>query len=202
MKTTSISQALAWVLISLSCSNAFADQEFEARQAAAKDALKEVISEITARQKEAVEANGLEGAMKVCQEIAPGVLNRASIKTGWRITRVGTRARNPRTGLPDEWEREGFEQFERRVIEGETLQGMTRAGNTDYGNGTKQFRFMQAIGTQEACLSCHGPKEKLSPAWQKAGASYPHDRAVDYKVGDIRGAFSITQPIDRPLSGR
>ncbi|WP_052952274.1 DUF3365 domain-containing protein [Diaphorobacter sp. J5-51] len=200
MKTTSVPNVLAWVLISLCSANAFADQQSEARQAAAKEALKEVISEITARQKEAVEANGLDGAMKVCQEIAPGVLNRASIKTGWRITRVGTRARNPRTGLPDEWEREGFEQFRRRVIDGESLQGMTRAGVTDHSNGTKQFRFMQAIGTQDACLSCHGPKEKLSSAWKKASAAYPHDRAADYMVGDIRGAFSIIQPMDVPLN--
>lgn len=200
MKTTSVPNVLAWVLISFCSANAFADQQFEARQAAVKEALKEVISEITARQKEAVEANGLDGAMKVCQEIAPGVLNRASIKTGWRITRVGTRARNPRTGLPDEWEREGFEQFGRRVIEGESLQGMTRAGVTDYGNGTKQFRFMQAIGTQDACLSCHGTKEKASSVWKKVSTAYPHDRAADYRVGDIRGAFSIIQPMDVPLN--
>ncbi len=200
MKAMSVSNVLACVLMSICSANAFADQQFEARQAAAKEALNEVISELTARQKEAVEADGLDGAMKMCQEIAPGVLNRASIKTGWRITRVGTRARNPRTGLPDEWEREGFEQFERRVMEGESLQGMTRAGITDDSRGTQQFRFMQAIGTQEGCLSCHGPREKLSSVWTKASAAYPHDSAIDYRAGDIRAAFSIIQPMDVPLN--
>jgi len=64
--------------------------------------------------------------------------------------------------------------------------------------GKKEFRFMKAIGMppleQMPCLKCHG--ENIDPkVAAKLDELYPNDKARGYKVGDIRGAFTIRQPM-------
>ena len=52
---------------------------------------------------------------------------------------------------------------------------------------------MKAIGTQPVCTLCHGAS--IAPEGTAAlDALYPEDRAREFEVGDIRGAFSIVQP--------
>ena len=48
-----------------------------------------------------------------------------------------------------------------------------------------------AIPVASSCLSCHGPKNSR-PAFVTQG--YPEDRAFDFKVGDLRGMFSVFIP--------
>jgi hypothetical protein len=44
------------------------------------------------------------------------------------------------------------------------------------------------------CLKCHG--ENLDPkVAAKLDALYPHDQARGYKAGDVRGAFTVRQPM-------
>jgi len=53
---------------------------------------------------------------------------------------------------------------------------------------------MQAIGTAEACLGCHGEKikpELLSLLDQR----YPQDQARGFREGDLRGAFTLSRPL-------
>lgn len=47
----------------------------------------------------------------------------------------------------------------------------------------------------EGCLACHGPaiEPKTAAAIE---ALYPNDEAVGFRVGDLRGAFSLTRTID------
>jgi hypothetical protein len=53
---------------------------------------------------------------------------------------------------------------------------------------------MKAIPTAAVCLVCHG--ETVEGALgEKIKALYPQDRATGYRLGDIRGAFTITQPL-------
>jgi hypothetical protein len=59
------------------------------------------------------------------------------------------------------------------------------------------FRYMQAIPMQGMCMSCHGPREALAPeVRERLEERYPHDRATGFAVGDLRGAFSIRQPLE------
>ena len=44
----------------------------------------------------------------------------------------------------------------------------------------------------EVCLKCHG--ENIDPAVKaKLGELYPNDKATGYKLGDLRGAFTVRQ---------
>jgi hypothetical protein len=47
----------------------------------------------------------------------------------------------------------------------------------------------------EPCLACHG--EKLDAKVQGAiHALYPEDRAVGFRVGEVRGAFTLSRDLE------
>ncbi len=53
---------------------------------------------------------------------------------------------------------------------------------------------MKAIPTQEVCLACHGEKiDKATAA--KLAKLYPKDKARGFKVGDLRGAFTMSKDL-------
>lgn len=54
---------------------------------------------------------------------------------------------------------------------------------------------MQVIETKQVCLICHG--ENIAPvSADKIFELYPDIKATKYKLGDIRGVFSIVQPLE------
>lgn len=54
---------------------------------------------------------------------------------------------------------------------------------------------MKAIPTAGLCLQCHGTA--INPEVSaKLNELYPHDKAVGYREGDIRGAFLVTSKLD------
>jgi hypothetical protein len=61
-------------------------------------------------------------------------------------------------------------------------------------DGQPTLRLMKAIPTDEVCLTCHGTHVAPS-VLEKIRSLYPHDEAIGYEKGDIRGAFSVTAAI-------
>jgi hypothetical protein len=48
---------------------------------------------------------------------------------------------------------------------------------------------------QATCANCHGPVERLTPAVRRLiTEGYPHDRAVGFTEGEIRGWFWVEMP--------
>lgn len=134
-------------------------------------------------------------AIKVCAELAPEIANRLSRENGWRVTRVGTRVRNPLLGMPDAWEQQVLEGFAARAAKGEALAGMGHGELVSEPNG-EYYRFMKAIPVQSKCLLCHGPTETIPDSIKTIlKQRYPFDAATGYQVGDLRGAVSIKQPL-------
>ena len=63
------------------------------------------------------------------------------------------------------------------------------------GDGHRNFRYMKAIITQEVCTTCHG--SSIAPEIvAQLDALYPVDQARGFAAGDIRGAFTIVQPLE------
>jgi len=140
-----------------------------------------------------MKAGGPKAAVKVCTELAPQISAEMSREKGWKVTRVGTRVRNPMLGIPDAWEQEVLAKFQERASKGETFDKMAHAEIVTEPGG-KYFRFMKAIGVQPQCLACHG--EKIDPDIKAmVDERYPHDNARGYKAGDLRGAVSIKRPL-------
>jgi len=57
--------------------------------------------------------------------------------------------------------------------------------------GTPGMRYFRRIEVKEACMPCHGLRESR-PEFIKSG--YPRDRAYNFKVGDVRGVYSVFIP--------
>jgi hypothetical protein len=184
------------VLALLCAAGAMANDDFASREEAAMAVTQSLFEEISAALQHALQTEGPEGAIGVCRDLASAIKQRLSLETGARVTRVGTRVRNPLLGLPDAWERAGLDDFERRRAAGESMVSMTRSAVVKRSDG-RYFRFMRAIGVQPACLSCHGAPETIpTSVREQLDRHYPQDRATGYAAGELRGAFSITEPLD------
>jgi len=131
-------------------------------------------------------------AISVCHEKAPAIAASASAGTGWDVARTSLRLRNP-NNEPDAWELKVLNQFEARKAAGEKP-GAIAYGEVVDMDGTKQFRFMKAIGTAEVCLNCHGANLNPDVA-AKLDGLYPGDLARGYAIGDIRGAFTLRKKL-------
>lgn len=169
-----------------------ADNDLKQRTQESKKVVKEFMQQLQGELQSAMKAGGPINAIDVCKIKAPAIAESLSAKHGWDIGRTSLKPRNP-SNAPDAWETKVLNDFEARKAKGEDVKPMAHfeAVETD---GSETFRFMKAIPTGEACLKCHGsdidPKVKA-----KLQEAYPEDKATGYKLGDVRGAFTISQPM-------
>lgn len=130
-------------------------------------------------------------AMIVCKYTCPEVLSAASRKTGWRITAVSPRPRNPALGTPDDWEWRVLADFERRVAKGEPVEGMETSQVVTQPQG-RFLRYARAVPVEESCLACHGPRSSLpEPVKAQLATDYPFDEAVGFTAGQLYGIVAI-----------
>jgi len=171
----------------------YADKHQKELAANSKVAVKEFMGQLKGELQTAMKAGGPNKAVDVCKEKAPLIAKNLSEKYGWKIARTSLKTRNSKNS-PDAWESKVLLNFEIRKQNGEKVKPMAYF-ETVNENGTKSFRFMKAIPTGKACLSCHG--DNIEPTLAaKLDSSYPNDKARGFKLGDIRGAFTITQPVN------
>ncbi len=95
---------------------------------------------------------------------------------------------------PDAWEAQGLTEFAVRQKAGESLIRMEKGEVVTQPDGKRAYRYLKAIPMGEACVKCHGAAiDTLLMA--KIRQLYPEDRAVGFAPGELRGAFTITQPL-------
>lgn len=138
-----------------------------------------------------LERSGPIRAITVCKYSVPELTSAVSRQTGWRVTRVALRPRNNSIGHPDAWEQKVLLDFEKRLAKGEKIDALEYVEVVSEPAG-KAYRYMKAIPMQAACLACHGPAEQLGEGVRaQLAAEYPYDKAIDYSVGQVRGAVSV-----------
>lgn len=198
-----ISRQLVLISLMLVSSAVFASadssEELAQREQAAQKVAQQFMKQLGGHLKKEMKSNGPVAAIKVCKDVAPEIANELSLENGWRVTRVTSKTRNAMLGTPDQWERETLLAFEARAEKGESYSTMKQSATVDEA-GKSYYRFMKPLAVQPVCLKCHGSKEEI-PEKVKAelGKQYPFDQARGYKIGDLRGAISIKQPMDIPL---
>lgn len=144
----------------------------------------------------AYKASGPDAALKVCTERAPELAAELSSKHGWRISRVSLKPRNIILGTPDAWEQRVLATFEQRAFQGENPQNIEHGDIVKELNG-RSYRYMKALTMQEVCSACHGNSNKIpADVRQRLAVEYPHDKAIGYLPGQIRGAVTIKRPLD------
>jgi hypothetical protein len=155
-----------------------------------------VLPKVVQAMQTAVQEQGPVGAIPVCKEKAPQLLQEMRQQTGWSIRRVSLRTRNPATGTPDAWEVRQLADFNIQVANGGKPEQLEVGEIVIAADGKRSYRYMKALPVAEVCLSCHGAAESL-PADLKAALArdYPHDRATGYSTGQVRGALTVIRPL-------
>lgn len=190
--------ALLALPMTITVSTLLADELAE-REQAARRASGEFVKQLGGALKTALKEGGPEATITVCRDIAPQITGKISRDNGWRMTRVSSKVRNPLLGMPDAWEQKVLADFERRAGQGEKYPDMVFSDVVEE-SAARYYRFMKPIPTQPLCLTCHGSDEQLPEGVKaKLASDYPLDRARGYRVGELRGAVSIKQPMAIPL---
>ncbi len=165
--------------------------EETSQQAFEKDAqaaIKELATSLKSSLMAAMNDGGPAEAVSVCKLIAPSLAAEISKKYGLEIGRTSLKVRNP-ANEADAWETDVLQRFETRLASGEAIQKLTFKEKVDSESGS-QWRMMKAIPTDKVCLSCHG-KKIAEPIQARIDTHYPDDMATGFKLGDIRGAFTV-----------
>ena len=146
------------------------------------------MGEVKPMLKSYMKARGPVGAVEGCAVEAPEIADRVSMETGWDVGRVSLQPRNADRGAPDAWETAILKKLEARNRAGAESDTLNHGEWVD-----GRYRYMQAQVVEGVCLNCHG--EALNPDVRAAIADYyPDDSATGYKLGEIRGAVTLTSP--------
>ncbi|MBK1722245.1 Tll0287-like domain-containing protein [Thiocystis violacea] len=193
MKTAILITASAASLLFAAGSLKAADAPANPNVDEAKGIIKQFAGQLQSELKASLDNGGPMKAVTVCEKRAPAIAAGLSKSTGWDVKRTSLKVRNTELDTPDAWEKAVLEKFESRKAAGEDVKTMAFAEVVETANG-KEFRFMKAIPTQQACLTCHGTEipEEVATALDE---HYPEDQARGFSLGDIRGAFSLSKPL-------
>lgn len=141
----------------------------------------------------AMKAGGPMNAVEVCNLSAPAIAAKVSASQDVAIGRTSLKNRNA-DNAPTDWQRTVLESFEARKAAGEDAAALEYAEIVDTEAGP-EFRFMKAIPTGEVCLNCHG-SDLSAELSAKIRSHYPDDKATGFAIGDLRGAFVVTESVD------
>jgi hypothetical protein len=176
-------------------SPAMATDNLTQYQGEARAVVKSFAQSLGGELKKALQEQGPAAAISVCKDTAPAIGSQLSRSNGWKVTRVSLQARNPMLGFPNAWEQKALADFEARQARGEAVDTMEHAEIVSEPQG-RFFRYLKPVATQELCLTCHGARENIpEPVRDALAKTYPHDAAVSYSLGQVRGAVSIKRPL-------
>ena len=119
---------------------------------------------------------------QVCRPVAARAQQLAS-ENGWVVQQLAEKHRNPNNAL----DLEAVRAY-RLMLQEPQLMGLWV--RTTMG-GAEGARYFRRIVVEQACLACHGP-EVSRPDFVRQG--YPQDKAFDFKIGDLRGVYSVFVP--------
>jgi len=139
----------------------------------------------------AIAANDFSGALDFCTINADPVIRELSDKYGVSIRRTSFRARN-QDNLPTEEEFPILDAYRYNMEN-----GIESEPNIQKIEGGETLLYTKAIIiSSEFCLACHGdPKNDIEiDVLSMIDSLYPRDLARGFKVGDLRGMWSIKLP--------
>lgn|SRR5690606_10608685 len=136
----------------------------------------------------AIAQGNFEGAIAFCREQANPVTT--TYADSFKIRRTALRVRNP-DNRPDSLELAVL------IGMGNEMQAARQPG-VKVVRTSNEVHFFKPIILQAMCLNCHGtPGQQIADrTLTRIRELYPADQAVNFKEGDLRGAWHIT--FERP----
>jgi hypothetical protein len=155
-----------------------------------------MLKELGQKLQSAMAEGGAVNAIGVCNTQAPEIADRVSVQNQVKLSRVGTRARNPVMGVPNDWQAKALAQFDAGLARGDKPADMEFSQTITKADGSKEFHFAKPIVLQPMCVACHGGPEQISPEVKaKLSELYPNDKAVNYQPGQLRGAVVLSRSV-------
>lgn len=152
-----------------------------------------MLKELGQKLQSAMAEGGAVNAIGVCNTQAPEIAGRVSSQNQVKLSRVGTRARNPVMGVPNDWQAKALAQFDAALARGEKPADLEFSETVNTASG-KEFHFAKPIVLQPMCVACHGSADQISPEVKaKLNELYPNDKAVGYQPGQLRGAVVLSR---------
>ena len=142
----------------------------------------------------AMKESGPIAALEYCNVAAQDITKKLSDTLQLKVRRTSFKTRN-KNNIPDDWEQKSLSVFTAQYISGEEIKNMYFHEIVTTNNNDRIYRFIKPIPMGKVCLTCHGSNISDDLA-HKIKELYPDDKAVDFKLGHIRGAFSVTIPLD------
>ncbi|MCV6636816.1 DUF3365 domain-containing protein [Candidatus Albibeggiatoa sp. nov. NOAA] len=170
-------------------SEAALEAKLNTHRAALKNFMQQLQNELLT----AVSEGGPVEALAVCNKTAPEITDKVSTDSGIQLKRTSLKIRNP-SNAADEWEMKVLQDFEQRKAAGEGFKQLQYSEVVE-ADGKQVLRYMKAIPVMEKCLACHG-ETIAAPIANKLNEIYPNDQAQNFKLGDIRGAFSTQEVLN------
>jgi len=130
---------------------------------------------------------GLSNAATFCSTHATSLAKEVSktLEEGVRLKRITDKPRNSMSQANDE-QLAVFDEIKAKLASGEKIDMLVKQKSINH------YQVYKPIMVGAKCLNCHGNDEKRNPqAYNVISKKYPNDKAINYKIGDFRGAFLV-----------
>lgn len=150
----------------------------------------ETFSLLSSNLQSALAAGGVTNALPYCSLAASPLITSLGDKHGVTIRRVTHRARNPKDKA-NAVEAAVLDYYRNELSRSNSLPPVV----TNLQENSVTF-FAPIVLTNTLCLRCHGEPGRDIPAdhLQVIRQLHPHDEAVGFRLGDLRGAWRIDFP--------
>jgi len=153
-----------------------------------------LVQSLKSEVKQAIESQGVEEAIAVCNLEAIPLTNQIEELSGRDISikRTSFRFRNPENE-PDEIETLALSYFEMLYAQGKEIpQAYTQ--KVMIGTDTLYY-YYKPMKMEALCLLCHGGEQAIAQGVKGILSTlYPDDRATGYREGDFRGLIRVKFP--------
>ena len=182
MKKTLILSAI----LSMTLLNATTNKEIKTE---AKAAIMKMGKSLQSHMKKNMKQGGAEQAANFCSKEAQNIEKDINSKyqKGLSVKRVSLKYRN-KDNAPLADEKIVLQEIQDNFNSGKTVPKMIIKQVSD--NKYKVYKpiFLE----KKVCLKCHGDiTHRDKKAYKIIKEKYPHDKAIDYKAGEFRGAFVV-----------
>ena len=186
--------ALFFFLLLLSCSEnkvEVSEQEIAGMRTTAMEFMKDLKGVLINQ----IQTNGVLRAVSVCSDTAQVLTNNFGVQKGVFVRRVSFKNRNANNS-PDDFEKKVLSKFELQH-QNKELNSETEHTEIVQEGEFKYLRYLKPILVQAECLNCHGSENDIMPeVKQLIAQDYSDDKAIGYKIGDLRGAVSLKKVIE------
>lgn len=153
----------------------------------AKQVMKAAFGTLAGKLRKAIKKGGIPAAVKTCSEVAIPTTTEVAKKHKVSLARVSHRPRNPSNQASAE---------EIKIIQ-LYMQAM-KSGNDTPPTVVRQNDsatvYSPIVLAMPLCLKCHGAvgKDVKKEHYAVIQKHYPKDKAVNFKMGEIRGLWKVT----------